>query len=328
MNYYITQVGRKLINEFKAPSIRGTLAGAQSTAGGRIGGSSGKSSVGSSKGQDPNWNSQQKKEISGMMGRYKSKVVGDLEHKFGRYGGREGERWANEPQSLGPHQLDAWRKTARSGKVVPANRGETGAWNAGDDEAPNWQRWVSTNPNPKRFSAFKGTQGEKPDPRWPGVTSTDPYGDYSNREILGRLARRKGSGDDPHKTYRGPGDTVSPTYRPTPDKAQVIRDNPSNNPLIAQMKSDLDTSDRMSHADKFDPEKQRQQQLARVSDVMRQQRDVKKNVNFSDFKPELSARLRHKWSATIRAGEAERAAAKAERAAADRKAKAIINFPK
>ena len=61
MNYYITQVGRKLINEFKAPSIRGTLAGAQSTAGGRIGGSGGKSSVGSSKGQDPNWNSQQKK---------------------------------------------------------------------------------------------------------------------------------------------------------------------------------------------------------------------------------------------------------------------------
>ena len=43
---YLTQAGRKLINEFKAPSIRGTLAGAQSTAGPRIGGSSGKSDIG------------------------------------------------------------------------------------------------------------------------------------------------------------------------------------------------------------------------------------------------------------------------------------------
>ena len=43
---YLTQAGRKLINEFKAPSIRGTLAGAQSNASPRIGGSAGKSDIG------------------------------------------------------------------------------------------------------------------------------------------------------------------------------------------------------------------------------------------------------------------------------------------
>jgi len=310
--YYLTKAGLDFLNELKAPSIRGTLAGAAATAGPRIGGSTGTSDVGaktgqSTRSQSPNWNPQQKKEIRRTMGRYKSRAVGDLEHKFtggswGRGGGKD-----KEPASLGPHQLSAWRKTATSGKRVPANRGETGAW--GLKNTSNWQKWQNTNTNPKRFSVFRAAQGEKPDPRWPGVTSTDPFGSKTNREFALEVARRKGSGNDPSTggTYRGPGDVIAPRSRPSPpDKIQALRDNPSDDPIIAQMKDQLNTSDRMAQVDKFDPEKQRQQQLDRVSDVMKQQKDTKANLNFSDLNPRLSATLRKKFRPIIKAGDTKR----------------------
>jgi len=297
------------LNELKAPSIRGTLAGAAATGGPKIGGSTGTSTVGaktgqSTRSQSPNWNPQQKKEISGMMGRYKSKVVGDLEHKFGS---GEGKTWQHEPQSLGRHQLDAWRKTAQSGKVVPAHRGETGAWE-NPDVTPydrmvhgksTHSKWVNTNTNPKRFSVFGASQGEKPDSRWPGVTSTDPYGDPTNLKVGRDLARRKGSGQGGRQgEYRGPCDTVAPRSKPA-----------TAAPKTPEKEIDPETN-RMAHADKFDPEKQRQQQLDRVSDVMRQQKDVKKNVNFSDFKPEIGARLRDRFQPDIMAGKSERETAR------------------
>jgi len=201
-----------------------------------------------------------------------------MSHKFGTGGP---EQWKDEPASLGPHQLDAWRKKAQAGQTFRAIPGIRGAWHepTKDGEGPQWMAWHKYNraadadkAGPKRHTLFKAAQGEKPDTRWPGVTPTDPFGDISNSEIAKRLAVRKGSRDVGQGTYRGPGDTVAPKSKPSPVT-----------PKTPEKEIDPET-DRMSHADKFDPEKQRQQQLDRVSDVMRQRKDVKANLNFSDLK--------------------------------------------
>jgi len=44
-----------------------------------------------------------------------------------------------------------------------------------------------------------------------------------------------------------------------------------------------DEKNRMAHVDQFDPEKQRQQQLARVSDVMKRTKAAKDKINLNDL---------------------------------------------
>jgi len=344
---YLTQKGLKILNELKAPSIRGTLAAAAARVGTKAINSSPKVSgkTGqSTRSQSPNWSPQQKKEIGRTMGRYKSKVVGGLEHKFGT---GTMKSWGQEPVSLAPHNLDAWRKTARSGKVTPVSWHDRhgGSWpdpnltpdelKAGekDPTLKTYRKFVSTNTNPRyrtvddtgfrtphELGQSYGTPGSG-GREWPlssdrGDRLFKP--DTTNLGLGKDLAWRKGSGnlkpnqkfERPRRhdlpepkgylgqgTYRGPGDTIAPRSKPAPATTAA--------PKTPEKKIDPETN-RMAHADRFDPEKQHRQQLDRVSDVMRQQRDTKKNVNFSDFNPKLSAQLRRSYADEVYAGQMQR----------------------
>ena len=361
MNYYITQVGRKLINEFKAPSIRGTLAGAQSTAGGRIGGSSGKSSVGSSKGQDPNWTPAQNKEINTMVAGAKGRraaeiagrLVGGSPHGTPLSRGRlTSSPWSTEPNTGSQGQLDTHRRRDRGiHKAINKSAKEIADSPDPEKDSGYFQQNAFNRPSAANRSELDIERMRSSRQSKTAKISQDlsrPERGDSNQDLLDKTVKNTPN----PQTYRGPGDTVpardtakiyarvrqeirlknlSPTeaatywnqqmgqetldgvdtrkghssqYKPTEAEMRQQADRElalstgadkvhrQHKALMAkrdakrdarEKQASSDEKNRMAHVDQFDPEKQRQQQLARVSDVMKRTKAAKDKINLNDL---------------------------------------------
>ena len=350
LNY--TRMEELLINEFKAPSIRGTLAGAQSTAGGRIGGSSGKSSVGATKGQDPNWTPAQNKEINTMVGRAKGRRATEIAGRFvggsphgtplgtrpgsGLAGRRTSSPWSAEPSTGSQGQLDAHRRRDREiHKAINKSAKEIADSPDPEKDSGYFQQNAFNRPSAANRSELDIERMRSSRQSKTAKISQDlsrPERGDSNQDLLDKTVKNTPN----PQTYRGPGDTVAPrsgvgtrgprdimnsrdatpTERATawrqfnaqkdlpsyPTSSELRHqadrtgvDRPGAGKVHRQHKdlmakrdarekqASSDEKNRMAHVDQFDPNLLRQQQLDRVSDVMKRTKAAKDKINLNDL---------------------------------------------
>lgn len=356
---YLTQVGRKLINEFKAPSIRGTLAGAAA----RVGTKPINSSPRVSGRQDPSlrnndlpsgfpsWTSAQNKEIDAMANRAKDRRAPEIAGRF--VGGSPhgtpavGRRyhnarlssgpWSTEPNTGSQGQLDTHRerdKEIRSrmtsaAKAMAASPASKEIADSPDPEKDSgyfqknaFNRPSAANRSELDIERMRSSRQSKvaklsPVSKIAQELSRPERGD-SNQGLLDKMVKNTPSPD----AYRGPGDTIpaksgrSPSFKerqedriakfekeheyiPTAADKEELADRKASRPGAGKVhrqhknimakrdarekQASSDEKNRMAHADKFDPTLLRQQQLDRVSDVMKRTKDAKDSINLNDL---------------------------------------------
>ena len=244
MNYYLTQAGFNFLNEFKAPSIRGTLAGAAA----RVGTKAINSSPRVSGRQDPSlrnndlpsgfpsWTPAQNKEIGATVAGAKGRRATEIAGRFvggsphgtplgarpgsGLAGRRRTSPWSTEPNTGSQGQIDTHRERDReTHKAINKSAKETADSPDPEKDSGYFQKNAFNRPSAANRSELDiermRSSSQSKTAKLSSLLSRPERGD-SNQGLLDKVVKNTPNPDHQTHTYRGPGDTI-----PARDTAKI-----------------------------------------------------------------------------------------------------------